>query len=382
MKILDKYVAKNFLIGYMISFAVLIGLRVLIDLFVNIDEFTEQKQIGALGVMFNIMNYYAAQICLYFRDFAGIITVVAAVFSLGKMTRNNELTAVMASGVSLKRVIAPIIILSLMLTSLLIVNQEIFIPSLADKLVLAHDEIQGKESYRIICMNDSSGSVFNATEYDESTQTMKNLSIIIKGIRNDKFVTLGWITADTAIYDSEADRWILHTTLIDPDTNKQTDTGGIYQKILSAGNDSADQQMVVESYKSDLTPTQIPIRKNEQFTSLLSSVQLQQLANQGTKVRDLAKLYLQIYSRITDPIINIIMLLIALPVLVCRDRKAMKSAIIISFVTTMACYVITFFCKLLGTEAFFGEYRPLLFAWIPIIIFMMVAVLELESMKT
>ena len=40
MKILDKYIAKNFLIGYVIAFCVLIGLRVIIDLFVNLDEFT------------------------------------------------------------------------------------------------------------------------------------------------------------------------------------------------------------------------------------------------------------------------------------------------------------------------------------------------------
>ena len=41
MKILDKYVAKNFLVGYAIAFCVLIGMRITIDLFANIDEFTE-----------------------------------------------------------------------------------------------------------------------------------------------------------------------------------------------------------------------------------------------------------------------------------------------------------------------------------------------------
>jgi lipopolysaccharide export LptBFGC system permease protein LptF len=31
MSILDKYVAKNFLVGYVIAFCVLIGLRIIID---------------------------------------------------------------------------------------------------------------------------------------------------------------------------------------------------------------------------------------------------------------------------------------------------------------------------------------------------------------
>jgi len=132
MKILDKYVAKNFLIGYLIAFAVLIGLRMMIDMFVNLDEFTEQAQLGFWGVLRNILSYYSIQSTIYFRDFAGMLTVVAASFSLGKMTRNNELVAVMTSGVSLKRLIAPIVFLALLLTSILVIDQEIFIPQLAD----------------------------------------------------------------------------------------------------------------------------------------------------------------------------------------------------------------------------------------------------------
>ena len=118
MKILDKYVAKNFITGYVIALLVLIGLRIVIDLFVNIDEFAEQT--GFWSVLGDIFCYYGAQSTLYFRDFAGMITVVAAVFSLAKMTRNNELTAVMASGVSLKRVITPIVFLALLFSVFLV----------------------------------------------------------------------------------------------------------------------------------------------------------------------------------------------------------------------------------------------------------------------
>ena len=93
MKIIDKYIVKNFMIGYLISLMVLVGLRVVIDLFVNLDEFAERADMGTVGVLANICTFYGVRIALYFREFAGIITVVAAVFSLGKMTKNNELIA-------------------------------------------------------------------------------------------------------------------------------------------------------------------------------------------------------------------------------------------------------------------------------------------------
>lgn len=383
MKILDRYVAKNFLIGYAIAFMVLIGLRVMIDLFVNIDEFTEHRDLTAIEVLFNIINFYGTQCSIYFRDFAGIITVVAAVFSLGKMTRNNELIAIMASGVSLKRVIAPIIVLSILLTGILVVDQEFVIPSLANQLVRSHDDLPGHQVYGVRCLTDNNGSVINAAQFNEATQTLEYPSIIIKEpIGQDKWETLGWITADKAVYDDQAGEWVFSSTVLDPVTLNERHIGGVYQKISAPGAGEEKTSYEIKSYKSDLTPEAIPVRRTEQYTSLLSSKQLSQLAKHGTKVRDRAKLYLQKHTRVTDPIINILMLLVALPVLVCRDAKAMKTAIIVSFITTLGCFVMNFVCKMLGTEVFFNQIRPDFWAWLPVILFSVVAVLEVDSMKT
>ena len=178
MKILDRYVAKNFLIGYCVAFCVLIGLRVIIDLFVNLDEFTEHSNLGALAVAANILTFYLFNSTLYFRDFAGMIMVVAAAFSLGRMIRSNELIAVMASGVSLKRVITPIIVIALFLTVVLVVDQELVIPALSEKLVRSHDDIPGQESYKVQFMTDEHGSLICSRRFDVKTSTLHNLTII------------------------------------------------------------------------------------------------------------------------------------------------------------------------------------------------------------
>jgi len=384
IKILDRYVAKNFLIGYIIAFLVLVGMRVLIDLSVNIDEFTENDANSTATVFGNILSFYGMQCLIYFRDFAGIITVVAAVFSLGKMTKSNELVAVMSSGVSLKRVIMPIIFLAIVLTSLLVINQEILIPKRANELTQSHDDIGQNQIYPVVCLADSKNSILNAKSYNEETETLISPSIILKKeIGPNKWQTIGWITADKGVFNHETNEWILSSKVLNIDTQEIVTTGGMLQRIVSPDEeDIIKTYSELHSYKSDLTPSVIPIRRKEQFTSLLSSSQLGELAQHGTKVRDRAKLSLQQHTRITDPIVNFIMLLVALPILVCRDNKAMKSAILISFGTTMACFVMAFTCKLLGTEVFLDKIRPLLFAWLPIMIFMPIAVIELDSMKT
>jgi len=149
MKILDRYIAKNFMTGYIIAFCVLIGLRIIIELFVNLDEFAEDANRGLWVVAYHVASYYALRTTLYFRDIAGVITVVAAAFSLGRMVRANELVAIIASGVSAKRIVGPILVLAILFTGLGVANQELLIPSVSDKLVREEDDFAGEESYDV-----------------------------------------------------------------------------------------------------------------------------------------------------------------------------------------------------------------------------------------
>ena len=94
-------------------------------------------------------------------------------------------------------------------------------------------------------------------------------------------------------------------------------------------------------------------------------------------------LYSQKHFRITEPIINFVMLMVSLPVLVCRDPKAMKSAVMVSFGLTAAWQLTTFVCKMLSTEpVLFGRVMPEFWAWLPVFIFVPIAFIELDSMKT
>ena len=365
MKLLDKYIAKNFLVGYGIAFAVLIGLRILIDLFVNIDEFTEHANIGFFVVIRNIVSFYAIHTCLYFRDFAGMITVVAAAFSLGKLVRSGELVAVMASGVSLKRVIVPIVVLAIALTAVLVIDQEFIIPPLAPKLVRSHDAVPGEETYDVEFISDSNGALICAQKFDVKSATLRYPTILTRArIPNTlRWTVTGRISAERAVYNYQRKRWDLVN-------------GSYTEKTVAKAPEP------VEYFETDLTPTDIPIRYRARYKTLLSSSQLSKLAAAGTKVKDVAQLYSQKHFRITDPVINLIMLLVSLPILVCRDPRAMKSAIIISFAITTTCYIASFVCKMLATEVFFEQIVPEFWAWLPVFIFAPVALIELDSMKT
>jgi lipopolysaccharide export system permease protein len=384
MKILDRYIAKNFLFGYFIVLSVMIGMFLTVDLFLNLDEFAEHlgktdadgNVVTTKDMLVNIGRFYLLQSSLWYRDLGGMLIVIAAVFSLARMTRNNELIAVMASGVSLKRILAPILFLSLLLTGLMVLDQELLIPRLAHELTRKHDDLPQAGVYDLWFVGDDQASLLCSPQYEESTQILHHPVIILrKSIPGSDRVyrVTGRITAEKAVYDKQRGGWILTAGTLLPVTEASED--------LEMTADSQSQS--VDFYKSSLTADDIPIRRREEFKSLLSLKQLTELQHSsGTRRTDMADLALQKHTRVTGPIVNMIMLMVALPVLVCRDPRTMKTAILISFVTTASCFLLVFLCRLFATEVIFGHVWPAFWTWAPIFLFFSIAVVQIDSMRT
>lgn len=367
MKILDRYIARSFLTGYAIAFCVLVGLWIIVDLFVNLDEFTERSDLGIRAVSSHILSFYGLHVTVYFRDLAGVITVVGAVFSLGKMARDNEVVAMLASGVSAQRIVAPILLLALGSTALWVIDQELLIPSISDKLVRGHGDIPGEEYFRVSVLTDASGSLIFARSFFVKTSTLDAPAILTRR-RTDRpgiWEVTGWISADRARFNEKTGEWDLDNGV-----------------LVDAGQLNA--RRAVRSYRSPgLLPKDIPILCQSEYKSLFSLRQLSALAGCQTRIQDMAEIHSQKCFRITEPLINLTMLMVSLPVLICRDPRQMKSAVFVSFVLTTACFAGTFVCKLLSTEpVFMGTVTPELWAWLPVFVFLPIACIELDAMRT
>src|SRR5205085_12021845 len=146
MKILDRYVIFSFIRNYCISFMVLVGMYVVLDMVFNFNNLVQfQPEATAvetlIGTLRGMGDYYFYQCFLFFVHLSGIIPVVAAAFTLMRLSRFNELTAVLAAGVPLLRMAAPIIIASVILNALLLVDQEVIIPDMITQLSRSHHDL-------------------------------------------------------------------------------------------------------------------------------------------------------------------------------------------------------------------------------------------------
>src|SRR4051794_24045568 len=194
MKILDRYVLISFLKNYLISFMVLIGLYIVLDMVFNFDELAEVQAKASVGgvasvlmLMRSIGDYYFFQTFKIFVHLSGIIPIVAAAFTLIRMTRFNELTASLAAGVPLLRTAMPIILAAMVLNVLLVVDQELLIPQMIPKLVRKHDELSqtSLRTFPVRAMQDEASGLLNVARYHPGSETTQPWMEIVDVIERD-----------------------------------------------------------------------------------------------------------------------------------------------------------------------------------------------------
>jgi len=197
MNTLDRYVVRNFLYSYLLCFLVMIGLRVTADLFINMDEFAELNLAWAER-MSHVGSYYLCNSLVYFRELAGVILVAGAGFSLARMNHTNELTAILASGVSLHRVLLPIALVAVALSMLSVVNQELLIPRVKHSLVRDRDDVPGTESFEVRPITDGRHNVWYSWRFEAGRMVYP---LILA--RDGKRVWTGTISGLEATYTGE-----------------------------------------------------------------------------------------------------------------------------------------------------------------------------------
>lgn len=104
MKILDKYLLRSFLapLGYCLAAFILI--YIVYDLFDNLSDFVEART-----ALPSVFQYYLFLLPSVLVIIAPVSLMLAVLYSLSHLTKNNEITAMRACGVSLNRLIAPFV---------------------------------------------------------------------------------------------------------------------------------------------------------------------------------------------------------------------------------------------------------------------------------
>ena len=364
MSIIDRYVARTFLSGYMILMLVGIGLYVLTDVLLNADEFTKDTALPLTEVLRLMGDYYVCNLPLYYSQLGGPLMAIAAAFTLGLLLRNNELTALVAAGMPLQRLAVPIVACSILLVGVWMANRELLLPKLAHKVARKHDDIVGQRTRGIECARDNHNAILIANAFYPKQGRIEGL-FIIEPDQNNQPRDL--IQADAATFQPEQKTWRLERGLR---LNMQDP-----RDVTGLG--PALEREYIDEYKFALTPDELVLRRDSQWADLLSLKQLTALLHTHNLLNRPA-IEMSRHIRLTQPLVQWVLLLLALPFFLVREPANVMAAGGKALLVTGAFFLVTFIAQSVVKEEAFAA----LIAWIPILLFGPLAVLLLGNVKT
>ncbi|MEY2520806.1 MAG: lipopolysaccharide export system permease protein [Verrucomicrobiota bacterium] len=112
MRLLDRYVLRHFLQAYLYCIAGFISIWFIFDVSDNISTFLDARISRML-----ILKYYLTQVPQILVILLPVALLLALLFCLGRMSRSNEVVSMLTAGVSLPRIIAPLILVGLLTTA-------------------------------------------------------------------------------------------------------------------------------------------------------------------------------------------------------------------------------------------------------------------------
>jgi lipopolysaccharide export system permease protein len=361
---IDRYIARAFISGYLILMLVGVGLYVLTDLLLNADEFTEDASLPLLEVLRLMGDYYLCNLPLYYSQLGGPLMAIAAAFTIGVMLRNNELTALVAAGLPLQRLAVPIIACSVLLVGVWMANRELLLPKLAHKIARKHDDIVGQRTRGVKCARDGNNAILIAAGFAPRQGRLEKLFIIEPDSQNRPE---SLVLADAATYNQQRGVWELErgyrVRMYDP-----SGAGGLGPPI---------EREYIDECAFGLTPDELVLRRNSQWADLLSLKQLNALL-QSRNLANRPAIDMSRHIRLTQPLLQWILLLLALPFFLVREPANVLAAGGKALLVAGAFFMVTFIAQSVVKEEAFAA----LIAWIPILLFGPLAVLLLANVRT
>jgi len=362
MKLLDRYFCDIFTSAVIIFLFALLSLFVIVDFTTHISKFAELKNIF---LPFFVLKFYAY--CLQFFIFIllPLAVLFAAVFTLSKFMKNNELTPIVVHGISLRRVVLPLLVSGIICALVVAFIEEFVMPEVSQKINETENILKDEEVTKNVIVNDSRGFHFFAEKYNQRKNIMSNAVITLVADRKTKKTFF----AEEVIWDEKLNRWILYD-------------GKIYNYDIEVMPEGERPRYLIEKIgeeglviDSDLKPNDI-----EQASSFGGQyMHFSEMLNAIDRCPWATGLLVKLHQRLTFPISALVLILIGLPLVIEGGVKGLFKQITLCFLLSLAYYLLTLFFSEIGER---GEIHPILAAWFPTLIFGGIGIFFFTQMKT
>ena len=134
LRLIDRQLTFSYVKSFFGCLLSLLSLFIILDLFTNLENFDERNK-GVKNLFEFIATFYMSMTPVIYNQLSEAIVLLAAMFTVAWMQRNNELLPLLSAGVSTRRVVRPVLIAACAMVGLAIVNQEFILPRIDGVLI-------------------------------------------------------------------------------------------------------------------------------------------------------------------------------------------------------------------------------------------------------
>ena len=359
MKLIDKYLIRQFLQTVFFSLLAFILIFLVVDAMENLDDFIDQN-VPAL----QIIHYYI----VFSPEIIKLVTPVAvlfgALFTAGKASSLSELTAMRASGVSLYRFMAPFVVTALVISFVSLYFGGYIVP-MANKTKIYIEQTYLKKGLSFtgsnIYFQDSRTRIVSISFFDSNLNWANKVSIQDFNKKNLTEMT-DRIDAQKLEYDSSSGSWIAFRGI---------------KRTFTDENETAEYFDSLKMTNLHFKP--IDLTKKQEKPSEMNLNELSDLIDSQKKAGTNPTLaQIEYNSRFAFAMTSVIIVLFGLPISAKKRRSGLAVQVGINI---LIAFVYLVFMKVSQAFGKNGALDPILTAWFANIIFAAGAFITIPRMK-
>jgi LPS export ABC transporter permease LptF/LPS export ABC transporter permease LptG len=348
-QLLDVYLLRSFIYYFTLLTVGFILLFEVFTFFELLDDISQHRT-GLIEVVL----YFVYLACYLFYQLAPLAALVSVLVTLGVMTKNNELVAFKASGLSLYRIALPLLLGGVFLAASLLVLDDTYLPHANQRQDALRNQIKGRPAQTYYQPNrqwifGENAKIYNYELFDPDRELFGGLNVF--ELDPATFEIRRRIFATRAHWDSHQGLWILESGWI-----RDFDHGQLTRYSPFLANALNELSEPPPYFNRE-------VRQSYQMTWWELKRYIGDLQQAGF---DVARLSVQLQKKLSFPLVAPIIILLAIPFSILVGTRGAVGGLALGVGIAVVYWAASALTEAMGAV---GQLPPLLAAWAPDTVF-------------
>ena len=347
--ILDDYVLRGFALYLGMIVAAFLLLLLVFTLFELLSDIL-RNQVSPLTV-----GEYLLNVAPYFLYTTTPLSMLLAVLiTFGMLQRSNEITAIKATGISLYRVVVPVLIASTLVAGVLFLSDQLYLPYTNKRQDALRNEIKGKPAQTYLrperqWMFGQHSDIYYYQFFDPDRDVFGGVSVFQFDPHN--FQITHRISADRAHWSDAMSRWVYEEG---------------WERSLNGSAIEYYHRFDAATYP-ELAETPAYFKKEIKQSSEMSYDELRRYIHDLEQSGfDVVRLRVQLQKKIAYPLITLVMAVLAIPFALSTGKRSALTGVATAIGIGVVYWTINGLFEAMGN---LSQLPPAVAAWSPDLVF-------------